>query len=438
MVNSISKSTKLKLPPIPRWMKLDNAATIYPATASRKLAAMFRFSITLTEDVDLDTLAIALDTVLKRFPSFSYQLRQGLFWCYFNRIDGVPAIQQDVGNPMVRINWEENKLFMFRVRYYQKRIAAEFFHALTDGTGGITFLLSLTAEYIRLKHGCKINYSDKILDPQVPPVPEEYEDSFYRYARSVGAMEHEKAAYHVPGTVEPEHILNIITGKIPAKDLKGVAKKYNCTITMLLASIMVLAIQEIQKDDPSSIRRKKPIKISIPINLRKIYPSVTLRNFASYVNVSIESKLGIYNLEEVITQIKSQMDMMITEKRLNSKITGNVRAAKNLFVRCIPMVIKKHILSIGERIMGDRYCSSTLSNIGNITLPDEMAHYVTELNFLLGRSRGKPGSVSCVSYKDTLYITFTRKIREADTEKHFFRTLVEMGIPVEIESNQWG
>ena len=34
------------------WIKLDNAALIYPATLNRKLAAMFRLSITLTENID--------------------------------------------------------------------------------------------------------------------------------------------------------------------------------------------------------------------------------------------------------------------------------------------------------------------------------------------------------------------------------------------------
>lgn len=33
----------------PNWLKLDNAATIYPSTLSRKYAAMFRVSMTLKE-----------------------------------------------------------------------------------------------------------------------------------------------------------------------------------------------------------------------------------------------------------------------------------------------------------------------------------------------------------------------------------------------------
>ena len=59
---------------IPSWIKLDNAATIYPSTLSRKYAAMFRMTVTLKEKIDKEILNIALNNVMKRFPSFSYKL----------------------------------------------------------------------------------------------------------------------------------------------------------------------------------------------------------------------------------------------------------------------------------------------------------------------------------------------------------------------------
>ena len=124
---------------IPSWIKLDNAATIYPSTLSRKYAAMFRMTVTLKEKVDKEILNTALSNVIKRFPSFSYKLKQGLFWSYFKHIEGTPDIDEDVNNPMIRINFKKNKGFMFRIRYFDKRLAIEYFHALTDGTGAITF-----------------------------------------------------------------------------------------------------------------------------------------------------------------------------------------------------------------------------------------------------------------------------------------------------------
>ena len=126
-----------KQPAPPEWFKLDNAAKIYPAAKSRNWTALFRLSATLTEPVDPAILHEAQKSTLKRFPSFALKLRRGMFWYYLERMEGEPALQQDVANPCVRMDLRENRGFMFRVRYHENRIAVEIFHVLTDGTGGL-------------------------------------------------------------------------------------------------------------------------------------------------------------------------------------------------------------------------------------------------------------------------------------------------------------
>ena len=149
----------------PNWLKLDNAATIYPSTLSRKYAAMFRVSMTLKDKIDKDVLQYALNNVIDRFPTFKYKLKQGLFWCYFKRIKDNPIIEQDYNNPMFRIKFKNHRNYLFRVRYYENRIAVEFFHALTDGTGAIIFISTLVGEYIKLKYNTKITYNNYVLNP---------------------------------------------------------------------------------------------------------------------------------------------------------------------------------------------------------------------------------------------------------------------------------
>ena len=130
------------------------------------------------------------------------------------------------------------------------------------------------------------------------------------------------------------------------------------------------------------------------------------------------------------------MELSFAEKVVNVKITANVKLSQNYFIRMTPMFIKKHILSAFDYFMGDGYCSTTFSNLGQINLPEEMEEFVKDLGFMIGRSRNKPGSCGCISCKDKLYITFTRKIKESEYERLFFTKLVEMGIPVTIESNR--
>lgn len=420
---------------IPSWIKLDNAATIYPSTLTKRYASMFRMTISLTETVDKEILNEALNNTIKRFPAFRYKLKQGLFWCYFKYNDGIPEIQDDYKNPLLRINFKKNKGFMFRIRCFDKRIAIEYFHALTDGTGGITFLLTLTGEYLKIKHNLNIEYNNKILNPKDEPTKDEYSDSFKKYARKLGGLDHEESAYHQKGTNEDSHVLNIITGIIPVNELKKKCKDYNCTITQFLASIMILSYQELQEKEITKITKRKPIKLCIPINLRQLYPTKTMRNFSSYANIGIEPKYGHYSLEETIKIVKNNMELMFSEKRINAKITANVKLSKNYFIRLIPMFIKKYILSVAEFLMGDRYCTTAFSNIGLIELPKEMEKYVKDVGFIIGRSRVKPGSCGCISCKEKLYISFSRKIKEAELERIFFTKLVEMNVPVTIESN---
>ena len=99
------------------------------------------------------------------------------------------------------------------------------------------------------------------------------------------------------------------------------------------------------------------------------------------------------------------------------------------------MFIKKYILSAAELFMGDRYCTTTFSNIGQIDLPEEIEPYINDMGFIIGRSRNKPGSCSAISCKGKLYITCSRTIKESEFERLFFTKLVEMNIPVTIESN---
>ena len=419
-----------------KWMRLDNAALIYPPSKKKNYAMIFRLTLTFKEKIDRDILAEALKNTLKRLPSFSYRLRRGLFWYYLDKIEGIPPILDDVKNPMRAIDFQKNNYFLFRVRVYENRLALEFFHTLTDGTGGVTLLLTLAREYLRLKYNANIPYTEKILDLSVKPKKEEIEDSFKKYCGDIGSLEKEAVAYHLKGKRLPNHMISIITGKISIKELKKITKQYNCTITVFLTSVMFLALEEIQKNNKDS--KKHPIKISIPVNLRKIFPSSTLRNFSSYVNPKINTKLGYYNLEEIIHEVKSQLDYLVTEKKLRSKFTGNVKMENKFLVRIMPTFIKNRALSISAYLMGDRYCTTTFSNYGYINIPEEMQKYVTDMNFLLGRSRNKHGSVGCISCMDNLYITFTSRIKDTEFERLFFTKLVELGIKVYIESNLGG
>ena len=414
------------------WIKLDNAALIYPAMLSKTTASMFRLTVTLTEDVDKELLNVALNNIMKRFPTYNYRLREGFFWFYFDKIDGHPEVTDDYNNPLLRIVFRKNNYYLFRVRVYKKRIALEIFHSLTDGTGGKVFLQTLVGEYLRLKYHISISYNEQVLNPDEEPTKEEFEDSFKSFTGSNGSLEKDKKAYHMKGIKEPVHILNIITGKMSIDSVKREAKKYNATITEFLTAVMLDALYDISRKE----KNKKIIRVSIPINLRGLYNKKTLRNFSSYINVGIVPRNKKYTLEEIVLEVQNQMKDLLDIEKINTKVTANVELARNFFIQRVPNFIKKRVMrSIGNK-KGDYLITTTFSNLGLVKLPEEMEEYITDINFILGRSKGTSGSVTGIGYKDNLYITFSRKIKETEFERLFFTKLVSMDIEVEIESNR--
>jgi len=436
-VNSENNCSNLNMPETHgrRWMKLDNAAKIYPAARSKRSPAVFRLSMELTEDIDVDILSVALERTLKRLPGFSQRLRRGMFWYYFEHQEGIPPIQKDSNNPCVYLDTKANKGFLFRVRHYGRRLAVEFFHALTDGSGGMCFLKTLVAEYLTLKYGVTIPRSAEILDCNEAPMDDELEDSFLKYARPISKSRKEQTSYHIRGTREGIGIINITTGIISVDEINGKAKEYGATLNEFLTSLLIMAIYNVQLKEISNRKRNKPIKVFIPINLRKFYPSRTLRNFASYLNLGIDPTLGEYTLEEIIKIVKYTMGLEATEKMLNAKISTNVSAEENKIIRAIPLFLKNPLMKFIHYLVGDRYNSTTLSNLGMIKLPEEMACYVNRIGFILGAGQN-PNACACVSFKDTLCFNFSRTIIEPVLEESFFTLLVKMGIHIKIESNQ--
>lgn len=417
------------------WFKLDNAAKIYPSAATRRWQSMFRLSVTLTEPVDPALLARAQERALKRFPSFAVRLRRGFFWYYLEHLDGAPPITEDLRNPMGRLTPRENRGFQYRLLYYKNRIALEFFHVVADGTGGMTFLLSLTNEYLRLAHGVDVAPAKYILSMDDAPRPEETEDAFLRYASGAPNNRRETPAYHPRGNAVPLSRILLTAGEVPTAALSAKAKEYGVTVGVFLNAALTLAVHEHQQEERSARRRSQPVKVCTPINLRQFFPSATVRNFSSFINPGIDCRYGVYTFREILQQMQHQMGMRLNEKELRAWMSYNVKAEQNLLVRMVPLAVKKLVLKVVHNLQGDRFSSVTLSNLGLVRLPDDMAAYVDRLDFFLGRATKRRCQMACVSYGGRTFIDFSRTFAEPSIERRFFTMLVRMGIPVKVESN---
>ena len=131
-----------------QWMRLDNAALIFPAIRRRRWVNVFRVSATLKEPVDPALLQQATAELMPRFPSMYVRLRTGFFWYYLEELSEPPKVREDYAYPLTLMQEKELHTCCLRVMYFRNRIAVEFFHSLTDGTGGMIYLKTLIARYL--------------------------------------------------------------------------------------------------------------------------------------------------------------------------------------------------------------------------------------------------------------------------------------------------
>lgn len=420
----------------PRWLRLDNAAKIYPAARKRRWSNVFRLSVSFKEPIDPDILQSALEVTARRFPSISVRLRRGLFWYYLEQLPHAPAIQKDGPFPCMRMKKSAIRQCAFRVLYHENRIAAEFFHALTDGTGGLIFIKTLAAEYLEQKHQIEVRPADGVLDRLEAPKESELEDSFLKYAGDLNASRKEATAYRLKGTPEADGYRNLICGTMPVKEVLALAKKYDASLTCFIAAVLTEAIQELQQKEIPNRRRQKPVKILIPVNLRNLFPSESLRNFALYSTPAMDPRLGDHSFEDIIGIIKHHLALDVTPQQMSSKIATNVSSERSFIIRILPLFIKNIAMKTVYNIVGERKNCLSLSNLGRVLVPKEMEPFISRFDFILGTQALLPHNCGILSYGDTLYINFIRSIKEPELERLFFTKLRKMGIPIKIESNQ--
>lgn len=419
-----------------RWVRLDNAAKIYPAATRKNWSNVFRQSATLTQKVDTDILKSALDVTVGRFPSIAARLRKGVFWYYLQQVESAPDIYPEYSYPLTYMSKTEMRRYAFRVIAFDNRIAVEFFHSLTDGTGALVFLKSLIAEYLEQKYNISIPFEDGVLDRRQPPTDKELEDSFLKNAGGVPASRKDTNAWHMYGQPQRDGFLNLTCFKIPVKAALDTAHKYNSTLTVFMSAVMMKALANLQNEKNPDRRRQKRIKLLIPVNLRNLFESQTLRNFAMYCIPELDPRLGEYTLDEICKIIQHKIGAEFTKKHMGSVIATNVNDEKNPLVRLIPLPIKNAVMKAVFDSVGEKKSCLSLSNLGQVKVPNAMAEYIQRFDFILGVQAQAPYNCGMLSFGDTIYINFIRNIKDAELERHFFAVLQQIGLTATVESNQ--
>lgn len=414
------------------WYKLDNAAKLYPAISGPSKGSVFRVAVQLKCEVIPQILQEALAITLPRFPTLAVKMKKGLFWYYFEANNDIPEVKSEKAPPCSFIDTDETSGYLFRVSYYKKRISLEMFHALTDGTGALAFLKTLTSQYLTLS-GFGVFSDNSILDCEVHPSAGEIEDSFEKYYDPrIKCKWIEETAYHVYGTRTTLESMGIVHGIILLKSFLGLARENKATVTEYITALLIFSIYSTQ------IKGRvchAPVKISVPVNLRNFFPSQTLRNFSSYVNVGVSFTDNNYTFEQILDIISRKMKNEVQPEKLIEKISANVKAEKNILMRLAPLVLKNVVLKTAFNAFGETLFTSSLSNVGVVHIPDEMEEFIDRFEVVLGPPGKNMINCSVCSFSNDMIITFTKVMHETDIERFFFRFLSDKGLEIIIETN---
>lgn len=402
------------------WRKLDNAALAFPLVTGENDTRVFRFYCQLKEEVDSDILQQALDRTMEKYPLFQAVLRKGLFWFYLEHSHIRALVKPETEPPCSRLYIPDKKSLLFQVSYYKERINFEVFHALTDGTGAMHFLQELVQNYLILAYPKK-NFPEIGRDKKTGRGNIE-EDSFSQYYSSdiPKNREKKKAAVKLKGEKLVHSDMHISEVVLSVKEVHQKARSYGVSITVLLTAVMLCSIRE---EIPKN-QQKRPVTLMIPVNLRNYFPSQSMTNFFGWIEVGYTFS-DTTTFEEVLADVKRQFEQELEKDKIAMHMNDYVRIEKNIFVRAVPLEIKKYFLMIGANL-GSRSITAVYSNIGIIRLPEEYREYIR--HFGIFASTNSLQMCSC-SYGDEMVLGFTSKIPDDSIQRNFRRMLSEEEIP---------
>ena len=414
------------------WRKLDNSAKIFPLSESNKYSTVFRYSAVLKENIDKDILEKAVEKALVRYKEFKVKMKKGFFWNYLEENFKKVVIKEELYYPCKRIDPVYNNDYLFSVTYFERKINIEIFHSLTDGNGGLIFFREIVYNYLEMKHKELLDIEER----KTRKVEFDTEDSYLaNFDKKVKKNKGNQKAYVLKGKELKFNQVSVNHLLLNNDDIKRECTKYDLSTTQYLTSVLIWSIYNANVLKYEKLfKNKKPIKVCIPVNLKKYYKSKTMSNFFSYISVDAQMDTCI-SFEEITKFVKSEFEKKLTNEEILKTMSDTVKVGNNIFISSIPLFLKKIIIrSIYLQIQ--KYLSITYSNIGKVGIIGKYQDYIDYFLILIAPERIEKIKCSSCTYLDRIAFTFTSILNDNSIENYFYRFLKSQNIKIEVESNQ--
>ena len=400
----------------PSWYKVDNVAKVFLATTSRRDPRVFRLSCTLTREVDPDLLNEALRRTAQEWPQFQVTLHRGLFWHYFESTDKVPVARQERKTPCAPLYVPERRdQLLYRVSYFGARINLEMFHAMTDGNGGFLFLKSIVRNYLALQNPGAL---EQVPTPNGASEADLEQDSFrnfYGGTRRAGAAR------------LPYDQLQYFEGHLSLCQLLARSRGLGVSLTSYLGASLMLAVYA----EMPALERRRPISISLPVNLRHYYPSETARNFFNSVYVILTLNDGD-TLETVAPAFDAKLKEVLAPEQVKAQMDEYEKLEHMPGIRPVPLFIKNAAVRFFNRLE-ERHVTAVLSNMGRIEVDEALQPYIRRFSAFSSCD----GLFTCVcSYGDDLVLGTASALRSTNVLRRLYRGFAADGLAVTLYATE--
>lgn len=398
---------------------IDNSALLYLSVLAPHHSNTYRFTVMLTEPVCPETLQKAADRVCPRFPTIIAGFRPDFFSYSVVPAAKAPAVEADPGL-LHTMSRREIEKCAYRIYYSGCEISIEAFHALTDGYGAIRSFRAMIAEYLYLRYGVQSEERIEALESGEPDWQEELHDAYLDHSEVDPKAVSRRYAYQLPHKAVDWQVRNV-SEEYDIRDVLAAAKRHGVSLTAFLSCLMAEAIMEVQKREKGS--RRLPVRIMVPVDLRRLFPCRTMRNFILYALPTLEPENAELPRETRMALFNHQLKEQTTSSYLMPQVSKNVRMQRSPIFRMIPRSLKCMITHTAYRFLGECNSSITLTNLGSVAFSEEMRQYVRGIDVLLTPRRKSPYNCSVISCGTSIRINITRFAALPEMESIFFEKL---------------
>jgi len=407
-----------------RSFPVDNASILFLSLIRPYHTNSFRFSMTMKEPVCPDALQEAVNRFYLRFPSVIAGVQQGFFAYRQVAASAPPVVRPDPGL-LKAMTKQELHNCCFRVYYKDQTISLEVFHALTDGYGTITTFTTLVSEYLNIRYGTVVPAGLTRLDVREAPRAEEVVDSFLALKDVPPRHLPSRFSYlpERPRSLDWQVRSSSLT--MDTQPLLEAARRYGVTLNTLLTTVLAEAVMELQLKERAG-KKLKPVRIMVPVDLRRLAGSRTLRNFSLYTLPTMEGHQHTLPFRELCKVFDTQLKQQLSKENLSAMVSYNVRSQNSWYFKACPWVIKRTLLKIGYRFFGESNSSLTLTNLGIVRFPEELMPHIEDFRCWLTPRVSSPYGCTVMTVGSKLTLNMSRFTREDELSAIFFRKLKAM------------